>query len=334
MPLAGWALWAFACTGPTGSTDSAAPTHTGATDDTGGTTDLWTWSGTATLTDAQQFAYESSLELPVVELAQGADSWIDWSGLSTDMLGLPLDPAQDVDSSVVAWFGTLSRTELATAIAHDSLPQTDLVLYASCAPGAVAGCALSTYDLFGNPINAQESFYPGEGTWLAAISAANEDGAVRYQSLLALEPSATATNERATFEEGACRFEVEVDLDAGLPIKVPEGAIPPLDWSGLTVDGRGAALALQRVDRIRVARFDSLDLATLEGRLAELDQLADESWRWGVTGTTEADLHDLPDGGSAFPGFSADGLWLLSLECSICTSPMPLFVGVVEPVAD
>lgn len=313
--------------GDSGAADGGADGVDG--DDTGSPA----WEGTAALRDAQQFAYEAELVLPVAPLPPLQDARLDWSGLSTDMLGLPLDPQADVRHGVLARFGTLTPAELAQALAHDVLPQGDLLLYGTCPPDEGAGCALSDFTLAGNDLEAEQAFEEGPGTWLVALTSLSAEGTVRYRSLLVLEPRPEATQSTASFAEGACRFELEVDLDAGAPVRVPVGEVPVVDWSGLTVDGRGAPLPLSRVDRLRLARFDDLGLAELEARLPELPQLADAAWMWDVQGASSVSLAEAPLGGTTFAGLTGEGLWLLSLECASCTSPMPLFLAVVEPGA-
>lgn len=334
-------LLAVGCTGSTPSgLDSGAGTgaDSGGGSDSGShgddtATEPFEWDGTARLSDDQQFWYESAVTLPVAPLPPETDARLDWSGLSSDMLGLPFDPLAAGITGVLTHFGTISAEDLAVAVASDAIPQGDLVLYGTCDPGGTGGCSLSDYGLAGNDLEAEASFTPGVGTWMAALSSFDEEGAVRFRSLLVLEPDEAATGDTATFEEGACRFELEVELDAGQPLRVPVDTVPLLDWGALTVDGRGAALALQRLDRLRVAHFDTLGLSELEGRLPELVGLADSTWTWDVGGASSADLSELSKQGTSFQGFAADGLWLLSLECATCTSPMPLYLTVVEPVS-
>lgn len=291
----------------------------------------WTWTGELALTDAHQFSHEASLRLPVAQVAEQADVRIDWDGLRTDMLGQPFDVATEVDRVVLAHFATLLPDELAAALASDELPQVDLDLYGLCEAEGGTSCALSEFSLGGNDIEAEAHLVEAaEGTWLVSLATVTEE-ATRYRTMLVLEPLASATAETASLEEGACDLAVSAELGAGEALRLPLGEVPAVSWADLELDGRGEALEATRVDRLRVARFDE-DLAALEADFRSLERLAAESWRWDVEGRVAVDLAEAPLDGSAAPfqGVDAAGTWLLTLECSSCTSPMPLFLGRLE----
>lgn len=325
-PVAGAALAAagWACA-PTPSGADA----TGLAGDSGGAP--WTWSGELALTDAEQFSQSTSLALPVAEVAEEADVVLSWGGLQTDMLGQPFDVAAEVDRVVLAHFATLLPEALAAALARDELPQVDLDLYGLCEAEAATSCALSEFALGGNDIEAESHLVEAdEGTWLVSLATVTEE-ATRYRTMLVLEPRAEATATTAELAEGACDFAVDAELDAAAPLRLPLGEVPPVSWAGLTVDGRGEPLETTRIDRLRVARFDE-STAELEADFRSLEGLAEESWRWDVEGRLEVDLAEAHLDGSAAPfdGVDAEGTWLLTLECSSCTSPMPLFLGRLQ----
>jgi hypothetical protein len=101
-----------------------------------------------------------------------------------------------------------------------------------------------------------------------------------------------------------------------------------LDWSGLTRDGQGAPFEPTRVDTVMVGRFEE-DLTGLEASFLDLEALAEELYAYPVSGGTTVDLAALSEG--SFPGFAAEGTWILALRCSSCANPAPLFLTVLLP---
>ena len=103
-----------------------------------------------------------------------------------------------------------------------------------------------------------------------------------------------------------------------------------LDWSAVTTDVNGQTFDSLLGDRLLVAHYDAGDAAAVEDQFLTLDESAAEKWTWDVFGKTDADL-SLPDlNGDSFSGFTTDGVWLVAISCSTCTSPVPLLLSVVS----
>ena len=64
-----------------------------------------------------------------------------------------------------------------------------------------------------------------------------------------------------------------------------------------------------------------------------LEGLADEMYQQDISGLPGFELFDMVSvDGQAFPGFSADGTWILALRCTTCINPAPPYLGVLEYV--
>ncbi len=279
--------------------------------------------GPCVLQDANNFQYEAELEVASAPLEELADVLVDWSGLTQNFYGRPIDPAVDIAEAWLVVFTNLSPSEVVEDIAQDTLDQSDVSLYVTCAADD-ASCLLSEFNIFGNYLDVQQYFEDGQGAWLVSLVDSADQG---FHSLLFLDatPGATATTARFTDESAV--LSADVDLEGLTPVYMPPGADVELDWSGLTVDGLGNEAAVHKLDELLVARYDA-DLPALEQDFFFLRDVAAESWSLSVSERTSVNLTEL---GRDFTGISSDGVWLLGLFCGTCENPAPRFLTVLEP---
>ncbi len=278
------------------------------------------------LADANNFTWSSDLQVDEWRLASGMDATIRWGELDHDMYGDPLDPLVDVTRVALLAFPGLAPTEVAAALAADTLLQSNVGLFVFCAPTS-ATCRLSDFELFGNGLAVEQYFIEGTGTWLAALLSAEDTiGAVAF-----LLPDAGSTATEVDVRTGTSTLALDVDLRSLTPVVVPTGAPFQVDWSGLTRDGLGHDLALGTLDRLVVGRFDR-PIDEIEGRVHDLVGTADGLWSLDVAGT-EADL-SLLVGDTPFSGIDAEATWLLALYCTSCLNPAPRFATVLTAATE
>ena len=86
------------------------------------------------LTDTQNYWFLSTISADAQPIAPGEDATVDWSALTTDLLGEALDPAVDVDEVRLIQFAALTQPEVLDGINTDSLSQSDLSGFASTFP--------------------------------------------------------------------------------------------------------------------------------------------------------------------------------------------------------
>ncbi len=122
--------------------------------------------------------------------------------------------------------------------------------------------------------------------------------------------------------DGAARLTVQAEL-SGLPLVTTPTLGPwTLDWSARTVDVHGNPIEPLFLDRLLVARFDTLE--ALQASAGRLEADADYVVAKYVQGRTALSTDDLAGiDGAAFPGFDTQGAWAVGLECVLCTSPVP-----------
>ncbi len=278
------------------------------------------------LDDANNFAYTSDLAIGTLAVPEHADATIGWDTLTRDIRGDALDPRADVEEARLVAFRDLPADEIAWRLAHDELDQADVGVYVTCAPSD-ARCSLSAFGMFGNPIDIQQYFEEGYGTWLLALG---ERGAAGADALVFLEPRADATAAEVAVTDATSRLDVDVDLRSLAPVVIPafdDGVT--LDWSALTRDGLGDPLDAATIDELWVGRFAETP-AELEQDVFALERLADLAWTLDVAGLDRAALRDL-EGEAPFLGIDRQGTWVAALRCRTCTNPAPRVLTFLEP---
>ena len=275
--------------------------------------------GAARITDDHNALVETQLDVGQLASAEGSDVVVDWSELDEDILGRPLDPAT-VDRVELLIFNRLSQDEVVQGLVDDDLVQTDLLLYQVCEPAETA-CALSEFGLYGTKAPLVESFVDDGHTWLLVLGDQDRDGAV---GMVFLQPSPVG-EERLLLQPGDSALALSVELASRPALSVRER----LEWSGLTLDLQGHALALGDLDQARLGRFEG-SIEDLEDRLPDLASLAQATWTTSIEGRTSLSLSDL-EGAEPFDDLDHEHTWLLALECSSCPLPLPRVLLELQP---
>jgi hypothetical protein len=273
------------------------------------------------LTDANNFSYSSRIDIQRQEVKANTDVWISWSTLTVDMLGHEFDSAE-IENVTLVVFGGMDEEALETAVATNDLSQSSVRVFMNC-DAHDSGCWLSEFNVLTTDIDIEERFNSEEGIWMVALSGSGS----LYRKLLILLPSETTEQTEASFSNEEGMFIVDADLRGQEVIPIPLGEDITFSWSNLTRDGQHSALPLHKIDQVDIAWYSDVGLNDLEEKFLDIELLADEHWTAGVDGLSEFSTAELP----SFDGFDADGQWLLALRCSTCASPMPLFLGVLDP---
>lgn len=287
-------------------------------------------SGDLVVGDTQNYTLAASMDAPTFVAPEHSDVAIDWSALTADFQCHDLDPVEDVDNVALIVFPELTEAEVEAGLVSDTLQQVDMGLYMSWVPDGGTTANLAGFTFFGTDGDVETYFEDGSGAWMLLFTTGTQVG-LGARAVAFLEPSAQAVAAEAVIEPACGVMQADADIDAGEPVPVPVEGPWTLDWSGLTTDGQGFDLDDGRIDRVMIGWYADESVADLEANLFDLELLAEGTWTMEVAGTS-ADLAGLLDAdGVAFPGFGADGTWVLALRCSLCRSPAPPFLAVLEP---
>lgn len=287
-------------------------------------------TGEIPLSDANNYAYTGDIDVPSFPTAAGVDIRFDWSGADSDLQCHDLDPVADIDNLAVLVLPNLDEAGVEQGLSDDTLQQADMGGYVAFAPGDATEAWLSAFTFFGTDTDIEALHELDTGSWLLLATTGTTLGVgARLLALFSAEASATATEVR--IDPGCGMLSFEADLESLTPVPVLTAGPWLLDWTAVMLDGRGHAIEAQRIDELMVARFPGRSAAELEAGFLDLELDAEELWRLELTGGTTADLTSLSNEAGAFPGFAAEGPWLLALRCTLCSNPAPRFLTLLEP---
>ncbi|MFN7142365.1 MAG: hypothetical protein ACK4YP_01200 [Myxococcota bacterium] len=302
-----------ACTGP-GDDSGKAP-----------------FDGAFVFTDANNYGYTSAIDVSSQEVQLRTDVTVDWSGLTTDLLGHAMDPAVDVDIVWIVQFPNLTEEEVADAIVAETLLQEDVGPYIQFRNEAGATSATLSEFVFppATPIVPEEDFTDGSGTWLVRATT----GLVENRMLGFMRPTDTTTNTTFALASDTATLAFDADLQSLEAFSFDdEPATYTADWSALETHANGNEVDLGLLDQLMIARYDGMTLSDIEADFIDVELIASEIYTADVYGLTAADLSVAVSAttGEAFAGFGADSLWLVALRCTACTNPAPPFLTVVQ----
>jgi hypothetical protein len=292
------------------------------------------------------------LEPPIIETASGADLRICWPNLTIDMQCHDMELPEDIDLVELIRFGVdtldLEPNEdkyaaVARRLTADELPESALDGIISYQTDGETCADLSQLTNFGTPVNIEDEYVEAEDKVYVMIWASGtvEGHGTRAIAFLNPTPSSFITEVTADFRmacnedgEGILEFTAEFHE----PLVVPAGKTL-FNWRNVELNGLENELVPNMINRVLLARYESLTPDDLETRMFDLELLADDLWEFDFTGGFSVDVRNLQRVDSTgrtdehFEGFDAhpEGNWLLGMQCTDCQNPAPLILTVLEP---
>jgi hypothetical protein len=254
------------------------------------------------------------------------DLTMDWSALTTDLLGHDMDPTTEAELMRVVRFDNYTPEDVLAAISANDLPQSEISGNVDFEPGAGQTSApLSSFNFNGTGIDSSTEVCESLGStfMLTALT-----GLYQYRMLMFFAPTAGETNTDVIMDADSAALSFDATL--GATIQVPGKRDVLVSWLGLTTDGQGNPFSLSNIDGLMLARY-VLTVEEMETQILDLQLIADEMYTADVGGLGEFALAEALDAdGNAFTSFTGEGLWLLGLFCSTCPNPAPLYLAVIE----
>lgn len=286
-------------------------------------------TGDLVFTDATNYTYTGSLDVPLTTVNELTDATVDWSGLTEDIRGREVVPSEIDQLTLVAFVDT--REEVLAAIASNSLAQSsvaDFRLFTNADAGTTA--LLSEFAVLGNYFDPAEdlAFSESKQAW-AVLVQQERDERMDIESLTFLDLVASGGSDTITIGNDSAALDFQATL--GEDLETRAGLSYTLDWSGLTVDGGGQPFDPLRADRLFLGHVSYETDAEIEAGFISLLEDADALYTMDVYAETYADLSlAVAEDGSSFPGFSEGGSWLVGVECTVCPSPAPVMLARVQ----
>jgi hypothetical protein len=290
--------------------------------------------------ERNNYAFSSTITLPPVTVAQKSNLTFDWSALTKDFLGHPLNPATDIVMGVVMIWN-LSRAAFETALNADELYTADLVvsppLNLPIAGGTSAqlhqflvnGTAVST-EMFNAYFDAT-LYPPATTTFLVGVQSGTELGR-DIRMLQTLDVSATSTVTNVALTDTSTKLAYSANLRSLTITGVPGStAALTLDWSQMATNALGAEFKAGYVTRAIVGHYTQTP-AELETKFLDLDRIAIATYSADIVAGSTLDFTTLKDeNGASFAGVDDNGTWLVGLVCGNCRNPAPWYMSILKP---
>lgn len=327
-----------------GTTPGAGGTQiagTGALGGTGGVPEN-ACSTRISATPTNNFSFASELTLNVTKVKPNSNVTFDWSNLTRDLVGQPVDPdsidmlelalwdmsAEELRQSWpdIAWGWAQDNTGMLLPIGvfypdgETRATLLDVKSYASAHESIPEETLLSYFD----PVA-----YPPETHVYTLIAASGTEYGHGARMLGAFVLDEDSDEAELALASSSAHLDYSVDLRSLTPQQVPFGV------SGLSIDysyfASGGLFYSPQFTRLEVASY-ALSLADLEGAaFMSRDAIADGRWTAELAGGSRADLAQAVDAdGVPFPGIDATHTWLVSLGCGDCDAPAPVYLSVLH----
>lgn len=268
-----------------------------------------------------------------VNVQSQVDSTVDWSALTTDLRGRPVDPAA-IEQVYLVEFVDFTKEELVEKIEANDLYQSDTEeAYIFDNANGVTSTPMSTFSILSDEFDPTTFVEDDSRVWLVSLIN-HPDGANDVLQSKFITPLDAESNTRLAFTDNCTTLDVEVNMDDPIPPVTPEGGgnTWTLDWSAVTTDVNGRTWDALLGDKLQIGHFDAEDVSEVEAEFLRLDSEADQFYTLDVFGKTGvADLSDATDdSGAAFAGFTTDGVWVVAIACTTCLSPAPMYLAIVD----
>jgi len=312
-----------------------------------------------TAAPANNYSFSSTLSFPPVDVKPDSELTFDWSAVTTDFLGHPVDATADIDTvNLMLW--KLTNDELQVRLNADNLQQRDLAViatyYNDTTPGTTAsafeftsvGTPLSPCEILpflqaSNPdpnahpecegwaANAGSGWDPAENTYTVMIATGDKLGAgTRMIQAFRLNPASTNTEVVLKSDSTHLTYSVNMQDLEKTPAPTGTGALS-IDWTTMTVNSLGNPFVPSDITEALVAHYMQ-PVSELEANFLDLDIIPADRWRGTIDAGSAVNLSTFTDeSGQPFTGIDDTGTWVLALSCGDCRNPAPWYLTILEP---
>src|SRR5262245_14649376 len=216
----------------------------------GGNLESMTCFGTAvTASERNNYKFSSTITLSPVTVAPMSNLAFDWSGLTKDFLGHPLDPATELGTAIMMIWA-LPLATFQTELNADELYTADLVVSPPLNLPLAGQTSGQLYNFLANGTAVTPSMFnayfdatmytPANSTFIVGVQAGMDLGReIRMLQAFNLDPTSSVTNVALT--DTSTRMTYAANLHS-LTVTGVAGGTPglTLDWSQMKTNALGA----------------------------------------------------------------------------------------------
>lgn len=295
---------------------------------------------------AQNYTFSSSISVETITVRSSSNLLFDWSDVTTDMYGKPMDPLTGVDMMVVWFFRPKAKEELLRELSEGNLEQWPALWLSLETENAISsGYFLDTSISEGSPaeffmnILDVERSPPEECSYLFVVAEGTDTNkGMRLLTSFQLDPDEENTEVRLS--DASASMEYEVDIGRVYPIAIPSGRSDIVfDWrdvsGALGTDALGGEWISTKITNVMIFHYADKTVEDLEANFFDLKEMADETWSIYLMAGQSVALSRLEtESGETFEGIDETGMWIITLVCGYCRNPAPLFLSVLYPCGE
>jgi hypothetical protein len=289
--------------------------------------------------EQNNYAFSSTMTLAPVKVAPMSNLTFDWSGLTEDFLGHPVNAVTDLDTAIMMIWA-LPRAEFEAELNADALYTADLVVSPPLnllLAGETSG-QLHNFQINGTGLSpAMFNDYfdvtlypPATATFIIAVQTGLDIGN-GIRMLQSFDLDASSTNTNVTLTNDSTKLTYVANLHNLTITGVPAGTPAlTLDWSQMKTNALGAEFKEGYIISAVVGHYTQTP-AELEASFLDLDRIATATYRADIMTGSVLDFTTLRDeSGAAFPGIDDTGTWLVGLICGSCRNPAPWYMTILK----
>ena len=303
--------------------------------------------GDVVLQDSNNYASQSTLNIPTVQTAPGADLTVCWDGIAKDIVCHDMVPATEIDNVSFLQI-PMSHAQVEAKLALGQLDENLVRIYRdfhvdhSLVPPTTC-TKLSTLALGTKLDPAQDYLEAADKTYMLLFAHGTTPGA-GARTMTFLEPTAASSNNLVAAPDGCSSQILSFQATLGAPIAIAarDSAKWVVDWSQISHDSFGNGFSFSKLDSVMVGFFAGKSVADLQAGFLDIELTATLRYEVAVpAGAKSVDLAGahLRTGAAPaaasdplFPGFDrSDGVWLVAVRCSRCQLPAPVVLSILQP---
>jgi len=292
--------------------------------------------GNVVMRDENSYTSMSSLTIPVIQTASGADLQVCWADIMKDILCHDVSATMDIDNVAFLQIPGFPKDVIEDRLAKGTLSPNDVAVYREYNTTGSTTCAnLSSFKFGSTLVPATDYVTAANKTYMMLFTTGTVQGS-GARTMVFLDPVASSTNTMVAAPASGCAI---LDFDATLttrtPLSIPATGEWVVDWSQITKDSMGNKVQFQFIDSLMIGYYEGKTVAELQAMFKDIDRIATTLWTVDVpTGQKHMDLHMAKtEAGAAFPGFTGTGVYAVALMCSTCQVPAPVALSILQPVA-
>lgn len=306
----------------------------------GGSKSEWP-KGNVVLANTNNYMSVTSLTIPTIPTASGADLTVCWNGLMKDLLCHNIEaPSNGIDNVGFLKIPNMTKDDVAAALAIGQLDENRVRIYRDhhVLP-ADNGCAMLSTFMLGTPLMpATDYVAPAANetlTYMMLWSTGTTPG-VGGKAMAFLEPTASSTVMNVDAPDACSNNVLHFQATFGAPMTVmkDDNTKWHVDWSQITTDSFGNPINFANIDMLQLGFYQNMTALQLQDNFKDIEIIATKFYEVPVEpGARDADLVNAVEKGTTtpFPGFTqTDGTWAVAVRCGKCQIPAPVVLSVLQ----